>query len=90
MKGFRQAGDNTSTALQAAVRFGKHVAILVESVDFRGAYEKAVFRFAFGSADLLVYLNVPFLVHLEDVLSEFFFYLQVNLHSMPSGVPTGL
>lgn len=74
-----QAGEYAGAALQATIRLGTHIAILIERVNLGWTDEKTVFWLAFGAADFLVYPYMPLLVDLEDVLAEFLFHLQINL-----------
>lgn len=75
----RQAGEHAGAALQASIRLGTYVAILIEGVDFRGTDKETIFGLAFCAADFVIYLNVAFLVDLEDVFGEFVFNLQIDL-----------
>jgi hypothetical protein len=56
-----------------------NIASRVKGVDFGRTDEETVFRHALGATDFLVYLNVPSLVDLENVLAELIFYLQAIL-----------
>jgi hypothetical protein len=74
---FLQTRDYTSATLQTTIRFGLHFAIWAERIHFCWANEETIFRLAFCAADFLVYLDVPPLIDLEDVRSEFLFNLQI-------------
>lgn len=74
-----EAGDDAGPTLHAPIGIGTNIALRIERVHFRWAYEQAVLRLAFRAADFLVYLNVSFFVDFEDVLSEFFFNLQLSV-----------
>ncbi len=79
----RQAGEHAGAALQASIRLGTYVAILIEGVDFRRTDKETIFRLTFFAADLVIYLNVAFLVDLEDVLCEFVLNDQIDLALYP-------
>ena len=77
-QGILDACDCASAAFQTAIGVGLDVALSVERVYLRRAYEKAVFDFTSSVANLVVYANVTFLVNFEHVAAEFFFYLQFS------------
>jgi hypothetical protein len=82
-QGLRQAGEHAGAALQAPIRVGTYVAVLIEGVDFRWTDEETIFGLTFFAADFVFYLNVAFLVDLEDVFGEFVFNLQIDLALYP-------
>ncbi len=54
-----------------------HVSFRAKRVHFCRAHEKAVLSLALGATDLVVDLDVSFLVDLEHVASEFLFHFRV-------------
>jgi hypothetical protein len=70
---------DAGAALDASVGVCLDISFLVQRVDFGGANIEAVLRLTFFSADLLVDLDVAFLVDLEDVSPEFVFHLHSSI-----------